>query len=210
MVNEKNIFIIITVILFTSCINSINKSNVQELCLIDFYFERRELGSPGPDGLICAIAITDKDVRKLLLSTVPPANLKFNYFGGIYNIDSLRFPSPAYNINDINDSTIVFVQGVIGLRAYYPELFLDSIMDATKKELVIEIIDTLNGQKWLFPNCSYKLTTVVDWFAMQEDNERRKREEYFEEMEREEQIKAKCKVMYYLYNFFAKDIKTKE
>jgi len=131
--------------LFTSCANRDNK--VKNLCILDFMYEKNE--AVGPEGLVSIIQVDDKELRKILLSS---KRLVFKYYGGIYEIDSLYFPPPINNIFEKKDSTIVFGQGVYGLRQY-PEVFIDSVIQITKRELIIEVIDTLNNKKWTIANC---------------------------------------------------------
>lgn len=143
----KIILINIAIVLFISCVE---KQDDKYPCIIDFWFDISY--APGPDGLISVVLIKDSDLRNKLLSSIPPAHLLFKYHGTIYNIDSLRFTSPYRGI-DINDSTVVFWQSVVGLYEYSYS-FMDSIVGITKKELVIEITDTLSGEKWIIPNCT--------------------------------------------------------
>jgi hypothetical protein len=110
-------------------------------------YEKNE--AVGPEGLVSIIQVDDKELRKILLSS---KRLVFKYYGGIYEIDSLYFPPPINNIFEKKDSTIVFGQGVYGLRQY-PEVFIDSVIQITKRELIIEVIDTLNNKKWTIANC---------------------------------------------------------
>ena len=209
----KKSYFIIAVILFISCVNKVNKmyDNNNDLCVIDFWYERKDEFTTGSEGIVSILKITDKNLRKILLSNTDPpvympSYLSLKYSGGIYNIynvDSLHYFSPSPNIININDSILSFFRKVYRYQfGEHSDSFIDSIIDITKKELVIEITNTENGETWLFPNCNCSLTTGVDWLAMSRENEERKLKEYLEEMEREEQIKAKGKVIYYLYNFF--------
>lgn len=133
-----------SIVLFTSC-NSDDK--VKNTCVLDFKYEKHE--AVGPEGLVSIIRVDDRSLRNLLLSS---NRLVFNYSGGIYDIDSLYFPSPMVNIYNTTDSTLVFGQGVYGLRQY-PEVFIDSVIQITKRELIIEVIDTMNNKKWAIANC---------------------------------------------------------
>lgn len=133
------------IVLLTSCINRDNK--VKDLCVLDFKYEKHE--AVGPEGLVSIIRVDDRDVRNIILSS---NRLVFNYSGGIYDIDSLYFPSPMVNIYNTKDSTLVFGQGVFGLRQY-PELFIDSVIQKIKREVVIEIIDTITTRKWILARC---------------------------------------------------------
>lgn len=133
------------IVLFTSC--TIRDNKVKNLCVLDFKYEKHE--AVGPEGLVSIIRVDDRNLRDILLSS---NRLVFNYTGGIYNIDSLYFPSPIINIYNKKDSTLVFGQGVFGLRQY-PELFIDSVIQKTKSEVVIEIIDTIATRKWILARC---------------------------------------------------------
>jgi hypothetical protein len=133
------------IILFTSCINRDNKA--KDICILDFKYEKHK--AVGPEGLVSIIRVDDRDLRKIILSS---KRLVINYSGGIYEIDSLYFPPPIINIYNKKDSTLVFGQGVFGLRQY-PELFIDSVIRKTKSEVVIEIIDTITTKKWIIARC---------------------------------------------------------
>ena len=133
------------IILFTSCINRDNK--VKNPCILDFKYEKHQ--AVGPEGLVSIIRVDDRNLRNMLLSS---NRLVFKYSGGIYDIDSLYFPSPIINIYNKKDSILVFGQGVFGLRGY-PELFIDSIIQKTKREVVIEIVDTIGIRKWILARC---------------------------------------------------------
>ena len=81
-----------------------------------------------------------------------PKRLKFIYSGGVYSIDSLHFPSPFIDIYDHSDSTLVFGQGVFGLRGY-SDSFIDSVMQKTREEISINVLDTLTKEKWIIKRC---------------------------------------------------------
>ena len=131
------------IVLLTSCINNTAKN----FCILEFKYEKHE--AVGPEGLISIAQVDDKELRNILISS---NQLVFKYYGGIYDIDSLYFPSPIVDIYDNKDSILVFAQGVFGLRQY-PAVFIDSIIQETKKEIVIEIIDTLGNKKWTLARC---------------------------------------------------------
>lgn len=133
------------IVLFTSC--TIRDNKTKNLCIIDFKYERHE--AVGPEGLVSIIRVDNRNLRNIFLFS---NRLVFNYSGGIYNIDSLYFPPPIISIYNKKDSTLVFGQGVFELRQY-PELFIDSIMQKTKREVVIEIIDTISNRKWILSRC---------------------------------------------------------
>ena len=133
----KRIFltnIIILILISTSCLNNSGNKIETNQCLLDFMYEKHN--AVGPEGLISIVRLNDKEFRKILLHN--SNRLVFKYYGGIYNIDSLYFPSPIINVYDNKDSTLVFGQGVFGLRQY-PELFIDSVIQKTKKEIIRHI-----------------------------------------------------------------------
>ncbi|MEN6501954.1 MAG: hypothetical protein ABFC55_06220 [Tenuifilaceae bacterium] len=132
------------IVAFSFCIRN---DKVKNTCILDFKYEKHD--AVGPEGLVSIIRVDDRSLRDIFLSS---DRLVFKYSGGIYEVDSLYFPSPMVNIYNTKDSTLVFGQGVFGLRQY-PELFIDSIIQKTKKELVIEIIDSLNNKKWTIARC---------------------------------------------------------
>lgn len=120
---------------------------VKDTCVLDLKYENHD--AVGPEGLVSIIRVDDRNLRNIFLSS---DRLVFNYSGGIYDIDSLYFPSPMVNIYNTKDSTLVFGQGVFGLRQY-PELFIDSVIQKIKREVVIEIIDTITTRKWILARC---------------------------------------------------------
>lgn len=132
------------IVAFSFCIRN---DKVKNTCILDFKYEKHD--AVGPEGLVSIIRVDDRSLRDIFLSS---DRLVFKYSGGIYEVDFLYFPSPMVNIYNTKDSTLVFGQGVFGLRQY-PELFIDSIIQKTKKELVIEIIDSLNNKKWTIARC---------------------------------------------------------
>lgn len=143
----RAIYLIISlslIVVFSFCTRN---DKVKNTCILDFKYEKHD--AVGPEGLVSIIRVNNKVLRDTLLSS---SRLIFNYSGGIYDIDSLYIPSPMVNIYNNKDSTLVFGQGVFGLRQY-PEVFIDSIMRITKRELIIEVIDTLNNKKWTIANC---------------------------------------------------------
>jgi hypothetical protein len=146
----KIIMISFVIALFISCANNA-ENKLKEPCVLDIWYRRRD--TPGPNGLMSIVLINDRDLRNMLLSIKPPLHLSFKYSGSIYNIDSLSFITPVFNIRNINDSIIGLGQGVWGL-GQYTDSFLDSIVEQTKRDIVIEITDTIGGKKWTIPNCN--------------------------------------------------------
>jgi hypothetical protein len=140
--------VMVLMLLNTSCINHSGKNHTINQCLLDFRYDKHN--AVGPEGLASIVQINDKDFREILLFN--SNRLTFKYYGGIYNIDSLYFPPPIIDIYDKKDSTIVFGQGVFRLRQY-PELFMDSVIQQTKKEISIEVTDTLTNKKWTIAKC---------------------------------------------------------
>jgi len=109
----------------------------------DFRYEKHD--AVGPEGLVCFVKVHDQNLKSVLLQA--NNHLTFKYSGGIYNIDTLYFPSPIVNILSVHDSTLVLGQGVFGLRRY-TDSFLDSIVLMTKKGMTLEIRDTLKNETW--------------------------------------------------------------
>lgn len=133
-----------SIIIFSTCNREVEVKNA---CVLDFKYEKHE--AVGPEGLISIIRVDDRTLRNTLLDS---DYLVFNYKGGIYDIDSLYFPSPMVYVYNEMDSTLVFGQGVFGLR-HFTESFIDSVIQKTKNELVIDIIDSINNKKWTITNC---------------------------------------------------------
>ncbi len=140
----KRQFIIVFILfisLSTGCLCP-NKRMDKSQGILNVTFERAK--AVAPDGLICIVRIKDKALKKRMVEN--QERLKLIYSGGIYSIDSLYFPSPFIDIYDHSDSTLVFGQGVF---LKYSDSFIDSIMQITRKEISINVVDTLTKENWL-------------------------------------------------------------
>ena len=134
--------------LVTNC-NSNQRSRKYPIdCIINFNYYKTD--AVGPESLVSILSVKDLNLLEVLIKN--PRRLTLEYKGGIYDIDSLYFPPPLIEIYDFKDSSLIFEQDVFGLRGY-SDLFIDSIMERTKKEISIEVIDTLTTKKWIIPNC---------------------------------------------------------
>lgn len=145
---KKITVINIAILLFASCANNTNYKS-KAPCVIDFWYDKNE--AIVAKGMVSVILTEDREFRNMLLTPQLPTHLKFEYHGGIYNIDTLYFPPPIENIIRINDSIILLGQN-LSLEQYL-EAFMDSIVEQTKRELVIEITNTISGKKWVIPSC---------------------------------------------------------
>jgi hypothetical protein len=147
----KKQFLIISILFIsflTGCIFHSNKSIDKKQGILNVKFEKTK--AVGPDGLICIVRIKDKALKKRMIEN--PGQFKLIYSGGVYSIDSLNFPTPFIDIYDHSDSTLVFGQAVFGLRGY-SDSFIDSIMQITRKEISINVADTLTKEKWIITKC---------------------------------------------------------
>lgn len=143
---EKTIIASILFISFLIGCKCPNKRMDKDQGILNVKFEKTN--AVGPDGLICIVRIEDYALKKRLVEN--QEQLKLIYSGGIYSIDSLYFPSPFIDIYDHSDSTLVFGQGVL---LKYSDSFIDSMMQRTRKEISISVLDTLTKEKWIITRC---------------------------------------------------------
>lgn len=135
-------------ILVTNC-NSNQRNRIHPNdCIISFNYYKSD--AVGPEGLVSILSVKDTNLLQVLIEN--PRRLTLKYKGGIYDIDSLYFPHPLIEIYNFKDSSLILQQDVFGLRGYQ-DLFIDSIMERTKKEISIEMIDTISTRKWIITNC---------------------------------------------------------
>ena len=134
--------------LITNCNSNQRSKQYPKDCIISFNYYRSD--AVGPESLVSILTIKNKDLLEILINN--PKRLFFKYNGGIYSIDSLYFPRPLIEIYDFKDSSLIFEQDVFGLRGY-PELFIDSVVQQTKKEIAIEVTDSLTNKKWTIAKC---------------------------------------------------------
>ena len=189
----RKTYFIIAVILFTSCANRVNNTTEKTPCVIDFKYLIPD--SANPNVLLSFITDIGEDLMKMLfpavnydpvlfheyvfLSFFKDYNMEFKFSGGIYNYaDSIDYVGLVdyVSIHGINDSTLFLSQNIVFLEK--PEPFVDSLINITKKELVVEITNKLSGEKWIIPNCNCRLTTPVDWWEIKKNDDYRRRAEY--------------------------------
>lgn len=147
----KTKFIIISILLvsfLTYCTNNPSRKVDINQCILSFTFKKND--AVGPEGLVSIVRINDSTFRKMLLEN--PQRLNFEFYGGIYNIDSLHFPSPMIDVYNLKGNTIIFEQGIFGLRRY-SDSFIDSVMQKTGEEISINVLDTLTKEKWIITRC---------------------------------------------------------
>jgi len=141
------VFMLLSFVLSCNIMTQNKKPNAGD-CIISFeYFHHNDVG---PESLVSIVQIQNSDLKNVILRN--PRLLSYHYIGGIYNIDTLYFPKPQIEIYNHKDSSLIFDQSVFELRLYSKE-FIDSLMELTKKEILIEITDTLSKKKWTICVC---------------------------------------------------------
>jgi len=136
--------ILLFICLFASC-NSNQKSKQNQTDSI-ISFDYHKSNAVGPESLVSILSIKNKKLIESLMKN--PQRLSIEYIGGIYNIDSLYFPRPLFEIYDFKDSSLIFEQDVFCLKGY-SDTFIDSIMQKTREEISINFVDTLTNEKWI-------------------------------------------------------------
>lgn len=141
------VFLLLIILLSCNIITQKTKNKSGD-CIKSFeYFHHTGVG---PESLVSIVRIQNSELKNVILRN--PRLLSYHYVGGIYNIDTLYFPKPQIEIYNHKDSSLIFDQSVFELRLYSKE-FIDSMMQLTKKEILIEITDTLSKKKWTISAC---------------------------------------------------------
>jgi hypothetical protein len=140
--------LLILIYLVTNCNSNPRSKKYPIDCIISFHYYKTD--AVGPESLINILSVKDINLLEILLKN--PRRLTLEFKGGIYDLDSLYFPHPLIEIYNFKDSSLIFEQDVFGLRGY-SDIFIDSIIERTKKEISIEIFDTMTARRWIIPNC---------------------------------------------------------
>jgi len=136
--------VLLLICLFFSCnFNQKSKQNPTDFIIS---FDYHKSIAVGPESLISILSIKNKKLIERLMKN--PQRLSIKYIGGIYNIDTLYFPRPLFEIYDFKDSSFIFEQDVFCLKVYSTTL-IDSLIEKTRMEMSINFVDTLTHEKWI-------------------------------------------------------------